>query len=107
MDQLERRMIDVDGATLEVFLGGAGEPVVCQSHPFSVLSPDPSAGDNTAWPWEPAMGRFVGVNPRGVGGSSAGRGSHDFTFGQQLDDLEAVRQQLGIARWVFWGSSAG
>jgi proline iminopeptidase len=53
------------------------------------------------------MGRLVRVNPRGVGGSSACREPGDYTFSRQLKDLEAVRRQLGVERWVFWGVSAG
>jgi hypothetical protein len=34
---LEQQMIDVDGATLEVFLGGSDEPAVCVSHPFGLV----------------------------------------------------------------------
>jgi proline iminopeptidase len=102
-----RRVIDVDGATLEVFLTGTEAPVVCESHPFGALGPDLTAGTPPPWPWDGTISGFVTVNPRGVGGSSPGRGPRDFAFAQHLDDLEAVRQHLGVERWVFWGGSAG
>ena len=101
MNELERQMIAVDGATLEVFLGGAGEPVVCHSHAYAPMSAD------SAWPWDETMGRLVVVNPRGVGGSSGGPDPRAFTFAQHAEDLEAVRDQLGVERWVLWGESAG
>jgi proline iminopeptidase len=56
--------------------------------------------------WETQLGRLVVVNPRGIGRSS-GRAPQDFTFRQHVDDLEAVRRQLGVDRWVFWGGSGG
>src|SRR3712207_4450367 len=34
MAMLERRMIEVDAAMLEVFLGGDQGPLVCDAHPF-------------------------------------------------------------------------
>jgi proline iminopeptidase len=101
----ERRMVDVDGATIEAFLGGSGEPVVCRSHPFSQMRVDPPP-EWSDWGWIGGPGRLVCVNARGVGGSSGTQPS-DFTFRRQVDDLEAVRERLGIDRWVFWGESGG
>ena len=60
MDVLEQRLIDVDGARLEVFLGGSDGPLVCQSHPFVPLSADPL---------DPASGGWTGT--RRWGGWSA------------------------------------
>jgi pimeloyl-ACP methyl ester carboxylesterase len=99
---LEQQMIDVDGATLEVFFGGSGDPLVCCSHPLDAVTADLAPW----WGWESGMGRLVGVNPRGVGQSS-GTTPGDFTFRQHVDDLEAVRERLGIDQWVFWGISGG
>ena len=96
----EQRMIDVGGATLEVLLAGEGEPIVCASHPFRASSTEDG-------PIRSAPGRRIAVNPRGVGQSSAIRSPGDFTFQQHVSDLEAVRQQLGIARWAFVGAFAG
>lgn len=100
-------MIDVDGATLEVLFGGTGEPVICESHPFGARASDQPNGAYTPWWWDPALGRLVGVNPRGVGQSSAGRGPQDWTFRQHVEDLETIRRSLGVERWVFMGGSGG
>jgi len=35
MTSLTRKFIEVDGATLEIFRGGTGRPLVCCSHPHS------------------------------------------------------------------------
>lgn len=104
MSSIERHLVPVDGGMLEVFLAGSGEPAICRSHPFSNTE-DPGPTAPWSWTWSP--GRTVGVNPRGVGGSSAGRVPQDYSFRQHVDDLEAVRRQFGIERWVFWGGSGG
>src|SRR5207302_3230514 len=101
MNQPEQRLIELEGATLEVFLSGTGDPMVCESHPFNARAADSVSN----WEFTCTPGRVVSVNPRGVGGSSAGREPRDYTFAQHVDDLEAVRQYLGVERWVFWGGS--
>jgi pimeloyl-ACP methyl ester carboxylesterase len=45
--------------------------------------------------------RFVHVNARGTGNSSAGQSPREYTLAQHVADLETVRQLLGIERWVF------
>src|SRR3954465_1585955 len=105
--RVERWMIDVDGATLEVFFTGTADPVVCQSHPFAGTIPAAMPDGRLPWPWDGSIASIVSVNPRGVGHSSAGHGPGDFTVRQHLADLEAVRRHLGVARWAFWGSSGG
>ena len=34
MTILERRMIEVDGTTLEIFVSGDHGPVICEAHPY-------------------------------------------------------------------------
>ena len=102
MVALEQRLIDVEGATLEVFVGGAGGPTVCQSHPFVALPPDSGLVDAVG-----DLCRLVRVNPRGTGGSSAARAPSECTLGQHVADLEAVRQRLGVGSWVFHGEEGG
>jgi pimeloyl-ACP methyl ester carboxylesterase len=102
MVALERRLIAVEGATLEVFVGGAGGPTVCQSHPFVALPPDGGLVDAVG-----DLCRLVRVNPRGTGGSSAAQAPRECTLGQHVADLEAVRQRLGVERWAFLGQEGG
>ena len=80
MATLEQHLIDVDGAVLEVFLGGTGEPIICTSHPFNASAPEKLA-------FRSALGRLVAVTPRGLGRSSAGRGPGEYTFRQQVADF--------------------
>jgi pimeloyl-ACP methyl ester carboxylesterase len=100
---LNSQLIEVDGATLEVFVGGAaGAPAVCQSHPFV-----PQTGEGGLVDIAGDACRLVRVNPRGMGRSAPGRAPGDFTLGQQIADLEAVRQRLGVERWTFHGEEGG
>ena len=97
---LTQRMVEVDGATLEVFVRDAEGPAVCQSHPFVALPP-------TGGLLEAASDRFrfVHVNARGTGNSSAGQSPREYTLAQHVADLEAVQQQLGIQHWAFHGET--
>jgi proline iminopeptidase len=97
----EQRMIDIAGATLEVFIGGDALPAICNSHPSGCATAE-------EWDWdEVGNRRVVEVNPRGLGQSSPVRLQHEMTFSQLVDDLEAVRARLGLDRWVYWGGSSG
>jgi proline iminopeptidase len=107
MDALEQHRLTVDDASLEVFLGGTGSPLICQSHPFVALSADPHEPEFSWMDWDPTLGRLIRINPRGVGQSLSAWQPDDATFERHIDDLEAVRQQLGGERWVFWGAASG
>jgi proline iminopeptidase len=99
MPVLEPHLVEVDGAVLEVFTGGAEAPPICQvPHPIDPESPDSLLAE---------LGRLVRVAPRGMGKSSAGPGRHELTIDRLVDDLEAVRQRLRVGRWVLHGFSGG
>jgi proline iminopeptidase len=99
MPELEQRLIDVDGAVLEVFVGGAAPPTICQvPHPLDLGRPSGVLAE---------LGRLVKVSPRGLGTSSAAAQAHDLTIDRLVDDLEAVRRRLDVGRWVLHGGSAG
>jgi pimeloyl-ACP methyl ester carboxylesterase len=101
MTSTERRIVEVDGATLEIFLqaGDTRAPIVCAAHPASVFGAD-TAGLIA----EIALASAVCVNPRGLGGSSPAAGT---ALERMVEDIEAARRQLDIHRWVFWGMSGG
>ena len=101
MTILERRMIAVDGAMLEIFVAGDG-PVVCEAHPYGGYT-----GRLAAWDRRPAAARLIQVNGRGAGNSSRGRDARDYSFGRFVDDLEAVRREFGDDPWIFMSDSAG
>ncbi len=96
-------MIDVDGATLEVFVGGTGRPLFCSTNQWTVQTPirgplaDVLADEGT----------LVTVNPRDAGNSSPAREPRELTMASLVDDLEVVRQRLGGEPWVYVGHSGG
>lgn len=80
------------------------EPVVCTAHPALVYGEGASGLLNDL-----SGARAVCVNPRGVGASSpvwSGL-AYEHVLDAMVDDLEAVRQRLGIGQWTFWGMSGG
>lgn len=103
MTRLMKRMIDVDGATLEVFMGGAGRPWICSTSQWAVqtalLGPltDVLAGE----------GSLVTVNPRDAGNSTPAQDAKELTMTSLVDDLEVVRQRLCGEPWIYVGHSAG
>jgi pimeloyl-ACP methyl ester carboxylesterase len=86
---------------LEVVEIGEGSPVVCITHPSWV---GPSIEE-----WVERLGNqhIIVILPRGLGKSSPVRRQQEMTFGQLADDVEAVRERLGVRRWVYLGDSSG
>jgi pimeloyl-ACP methyl ester carboxylesterase len=98
---IKQHMMEVDGATLQVFVIGDSGPLICTTHPWGTYTGQLSEHD------PPFPTRLVQVNPRGSGQSSPGRSAEDYTFKQLVDDLEAVRRQLSSEPWIFMGYSGG
>jgi pimeloyl-ACP methyl ester carboxylesterase len=99
----ERRMVEVEDTTLEVFVGGRGGPALCLAHNFDVLTAE---GGLALRPLS-RIGRTFGVNLRSMGGSSAEPERSRLSMAQAVLDLEALRHKLGVGPWVFVGFSAG
>ena len=102
---VERQRVDVGSAELEVIIGvparGDG-PLLCAAHPgedFGDATVDLLATTANA--------RVVCINLRGLGGSSPLPASASYSLESMVEDLDAVRQRLGFAPWVFWGMSGG
>ena len=105
MPEPECKRIEVEGAELEVFIGGPegpGVPTVCATHPFG-----PMAAESVSLLSRLAQARVLCINPRGVGGSSPRARPEDVTLERIVEDVEAIRRASGIGPWVFWGMSAG
>jgi pimeloyl-ACP methyl ester carboxylesterase len=98
---LTTSLITIGDVALEVIRserGGEAGPTVLAAHPaddFGVATVSLLASA--------AGAPVVGVNPRGNGASSPGLQ----TLEQMADDIEAVRQRLGLGKLVFWGMSGG
>jgi len=101
-----QRLIELEGAALEVTLGAvphAEGALLCASHPAGVLG-----ADAVRLLEQTAGAGALCVNPRGIGGSSAvGERPSAYTLDDMVDDIEAVRRHLGLPPWVFWGMSGG
>lgn len=98
---VERVMVEVAGAELELFRApaGAGALIVAASHPASAF------GSATAsLVADIAQTTAVCVNARGLGGSSPWDA---VSLEQMVDDVESARLALGLPAWVFWGMSGG
>lgn len=102
---VQRTVIDIGGAELEVFLGGSSDPVaptICTAHPASAFA----EGTVTLLAgMVPA--RVVCINVRGIGLSSPVADLGATMYDDMVDDIESVRRRLGIGRWTFWGMSGG
>ncbi len=99
---ITRSLIAVAEGELEVFQTPtplAGGPVICAAHPAEAFV----AGTAQALSGI-AKAQVVCVNPKGIGQS---RPEAPCSLEQSVDDLEAVRQQLKLDAWFFWGMSGG
>jgi pimeloyl-ACP methyl ester carboxylesterase len=97
-----RQRVDVGGAELETFRGGAGaprRPVICAAHPAGAFG-----ADTLALLAQAARAEVVCINPRGLGGSTP---CDAVSLEQMVDDIERARTQLGLGPWLFWGMSGG
>jgi pimeloyl-ACP methyl ester carboxylesterase len=95
----------VSEGALEVFIGGtgvAGGPTLVAAHPAEGFSEGAVGLLRDA-----AGARVICINPRGLGGSSPLQALAPYTLQAMVDDIEAARQALGYAPWVFWGMSGG
>lgn len=104
-DDVERVLVDVGSAELEVFTGGAAQadlPLICAAHPGEPF------GEAAVKLLAAVTGaRVMCINLRGLGGSTAPPSTQNYSLESMAEDLDAVRQRLGVAPWVFWGMSSG
>lgn len=101
--ELKRSLVTVGDVTLETFVGGSGEPVICTAHGFIATTKDGGLGTTAL----AAVGETVAVNLRSMGDSTVAEDPASLSMDQAVRDLEAVRSALGFDRWVFAGVSAG
>ncbi|GEM_PF-3876082 len=103
---LSPRFVEIGAVRIEVFLSSSGGPLVCTAHQYLAHS-DLARSARTA-PFLDALssaGRLVSVNPRGVGRSSIATSPDDLSMNRLVDDLEAVRLELGGEPWIFAGAT--
>jgi proline iminopeptidase len=97
---VEERLLDVEGARVQVYAAGKGQPVTLFASPTGTLPGHPIA--------QFALGasRLIAINPRGAGRSSPLEPSMG-PIHQLAVDADCVRQQFGIERWIVAGQSRG
>lgn len=90
----------------ELYVEEVGNP---EGLPVLFLHGGPGSG---CAPWhrqffDPAIYRAILVDQRGAGRSTPAGELRDNTTDHLVDDLETIRQQLGIDRWLVFGGSWG
>ena len=103
--EFSRRLVDIDDGAIEVWVGGDGPVTFLTGHPFlSANGAYPGAGLSDCLA---AVGTTVFVTPRGCGGSFAEPRRDKLGMDTYVDDLEQVRQALGVEKVVPSGYSCG
>ena len=92
-----RGQAPVSGGYVAYLVKGDGYPVAT-THPYGT----PKAGHT------PIPGyATITVWPRGFGNSSQARDNQDYGFWRLSEDLDSVRDHLGLDSWAYWGTSMG
>jgi proline iminopeptidase len=100
---LKSHRVDVGGAELFVEEEGEGMPLV-------LLNGGPGGTHHYFHPWfarAAGFSRVIYYDQRGCGLSDFEPGEHGYSVEQAADDLEAMREALGIQKWVVLGYSYG
>lgn len=90
-----------DGAGIFYRVVGQG-PAAVYSHPFQ----NPTMRVAEIVPFRKRLS-FVLPHPRGMNRSSEARTDHELSMDRLVEDLEELRRQLGVERWVVHGRSEG
>jgi proline iminopeptidase len=101
--KLASRRVDAGGAQLHVEEQGEGVPLV-------LINGGPGGTHHYFHPWfERARGyaRVIYYDQRGCGLSDFEPGDDGYSVEQAADDLDALRQALGVKKWVLLGYSYG
>jgi proline iminopeptidase len=100
---LDTKRIDVGGASLYVEEEGAGVPLV-------LINGGPGGTHHYFHPWfsrASDYARVIYYDQRGTGLSDFRPGEGGYSVEQAVDDLDRLRQALGIDTWVMLGYSYG
>jgi len=100
---LDTKRVDVGDATLHVEQEGAGVPLV-------LINGGPGGTHHYFHPWfsrASDYARVIYYDQRGTGLSDFEPGESGYSVEQAVDDLERMRQALGIDDWVLLGYSYG
>jgi len=105
LEPRERRMLDV-GEGHSIYLEESGNP---SGVPVIVLHGGPGGGSSPMMRrfFDPAYYRIILFDQRGCGRSRPHASVEANTTWHLIADIEAIRQTLGISRWVVFGGSWG
>lgn len=89
-----------------IWLEQTGNP---QGIPVLYLHGGPGAGLglNYCWPFDLDIYRVIGFDQRGCGRSTPFGDTKHNTTDMILDDIQTIRQHLGIEKWILFGGSWG
>jgi proline iminopeptidase len=105
MHSFRSQRVELADTTLEVLEAGEGPLTIVCTHPYSdTTGPQPNGRLTQALA---DVGRTFYLVPRATGNSSPESDVAKLGMHQTVDDIEAVRQALGIERWVVSGMSTG
>ncbi|HAM80327.1 alpha/beta fold hydrolase [Ornithinibacillus bavariensis] len=98
----EKRLIETDRGTFELFEKGEGEPLAVTHH-YSAFN---ERGNTFANPFTKYYKVYL-INLKGAGNSSEASDESEYSMDAAVLDLEAIREALSISKWGFAGHSAG
>lgn len=97
-----QRFIETSRGTFEIFEKGQGEPLAI-THLYSEYD---SRGNAFANPFTEYYHVYL-INVRGVGNSASAQNDSEYSMDETVQDIEAIREALGIEKWTFGGHSTG
>ena len=97
-----QHVIETTRGTFEYFTKGHGAPLAI-THYFLQFD---ARGNLFANPFTEHYEVFL-INVRGAGNSAAVEQDEQMTFSEIINDLEAIREALGLEKWAFAGHSTG
>ncbi|PYF07248.1 proline iminopeptidase [Ureibacillus chungkukjangi] len=102
MKMWTQKIIETKRGSFEYFEKGEGEPLAV-THLYSEYS---QLGNTFANPFTKHYKVYL-INLRGAGNSAAAASENQFSMGEAVLDLEAIREALNYDEWGFAGHSAG
>ena len=100
---MEKQFVDIGDCKLYCEIEGKGIPMV-------VINGGPGGTHHYFHPWFSEAAKYCRViyyDQRGCGKSDFNPGENGYSFEQAVDDLDKLRQKLGIEKWIVCGYSYG
>ena len=98
----QKKFVETERGTFEIFVSGSGDPL-CVTHLYSAFD---ERGNTFANPFTAHYKVYL-VNLRDCGNSVTSENQSQYSMGESVNDLEAIRIALGFEKWGFAGHSTG